>query len=156
MSGSRTRKAAALELDIPIVKQLDATLAGRYDQYTFADHSDSKFTWNVGLQYRPIDTLLLRGNYATSFRAPDMNYIYEASTKGYYASTTDYYRCYKANQSLSNCDYANYSPGANYVETATAICNQKTASHLVMALSGRPTATLISRSITGTSRSTIW
>ncbi|KPC49683.1 TonB-dependent receptor [Amantichitinum ursilacus] len=116
VSGSRTRKAAALELDIPIVKQLDATLAGRYDQYTFADHSDGKFTWNVGLQYRPVNTLLLRANYATSFRAPDMNYIYEASTKGYYASTTDYYRCYKANQSLSNCDYANYSPGANYVE----------------------------------------
>ena len=116
VSGARTREALALELDIPIIKQIDVTLAGRYDNYKFADHSDGKFTWNAGVQYRPLDTLLLRANYATSFRAPDMNYIYEGATKGYYSSTTDYYRCRQAGQALSDCDYANVSPGSNYVE----------------------------------------
>ncbi|MBB5191587.1 iron complex outermembrane receptor protein [Silvimonas terrae] len=116
-SGNRTRYAAALELNIPIVKSLDATLAGRYDDYSFAGQSDSKLTWNAALEYRPLKELLVRGNYATSFRAPDMNYIFQSPTKGYYASTTDYYRCNAAGQTLGNCDYANVSPGANYVQT---------------------------------------
>lgn len=116
-SGARTRYAAALELNIPILTQLDATLAGRYDDYSFAGRNDGKFTYNVGLEYRPLKTLLLRGNYATSFRAPDMNYIYQSPTKGYYSSTTDYYRCNAAGEVLGNCEFANVSPGSNYVQT---------------------------------------
>ena len=35
----------------------------------------------------------LHASYATSFRAPDMNYIFQSQLRGYEASTTDYYRC---------------------------------------------------------------
>lgn len=117
--GSRTRYATALELRIPIVKELQATLAGRYDDYRFADRSDGKFTYNASLEYRPAPTLLFRGNIASSFRAPDMNYIYKSQTKGYYSSTTDYYQCKLAGEPLSDCEFANVSPGANYTENGS-------------------------------------
>lgn len=116
-SGNRSRYAAALELNIPIFHQLDATVAGRFDDYSYNGQSASKFTYNLGLEYRPLNTLLVRGSYATSFRAPDMNYIYQGQTKGYYESTTDYYACNRAGEPLSNCEFANVSPGANYVQT---------------------------------------
>ncbi|WP_323123044.1 TonB-dependent receptor domain-containing protein [Burkholderia alba] len=117
VSGSRKRYAAAFELRIPIFRQLNASVATRYDDYTFAGRSNDKLTYNLGLEYRPLRTLLLRGNYGTSFRAPDMNYIYQGKTKGYYESTTDYYRCSQAGQPISNCEFANVSPGVNYVQT---------------------------------------
>jgi len=118
-AGTRKRYAVGLEASIPIVKTLDATVASRYDRYSFAGRDDSKPTYNAGLEWRPARQLLLRANYATSFRAPDMNYIYQARSNGYYASTTDYYRCAKAGQPVSGCEFANYSPGADYVQTGS-------------------------------------
>jgi iron complex outermembrane receptor protein len=115
-AGTRTRYAAGAEASIPLARMLTATVAGRYDRYEFADRDNGKFTYNGGLELRPAKDLLVRANYATSFRAPDMNYIYQARGTGYYASTTDYYRCGKAGQPVSGCEYANVSPGADYVQ----------------------------------------
>ncbi|QGZ40720.1 TonB-dependent receptor plug domain-containing protein [Pseudoduganella flava] len=115
-AGTRTRYAAGAEASIPIVRQLTGTLAGRYDRYEFADRSNGKFTYNAGLELRPAKELLLRATRSTSFRAPDMNYIYKARGTGYYSSTTDYYRCGLAGQPLDTCEYANVSPGADYVQ----------------------------------------
>jgi iron complex outermembrane recepter protein len=120
VSGSRKRYAAATELRIPILTPLTATVAGRYDDYKFAGRGDNKFTYNAGLEYRPLSTLLLRGGYGTSFRAPDMNYVFQTLTRGYFASTTDYYRCTLAAQPLSNCDFANVSPGSNFIQSGNA------------------------------------
>ncbi len=117
ISGNRKRYAAALELNVPIFRQLNASLAGRYDDYSFSGRNEGSFTYNLGLEYRPLRALLLRSNYGTSFRAPDMNYIYQGRTKGYYESTTDYYRCNQAGQPLSTCEFANVSPGVNYIQT---------------------------------------
>lgn len=117
VSGSRTRYAAATELRIPILTPLTGTVAGRFDDYSFAGRGDSKFTYNLGLEYRPLAALLFRGNYGTSFRAPDMNYIFQTLTRGYFASNTDYYRCQLAGQPLSNCDFANVSPGNNFIQS---------------------------------------
>jgi outer membrane receptor protein involved in Fe transport len=117
VSGSRTRYAAATELRIPMLTPLTATVAGRFDDYKFADRGDNKFTYNLGLEYRPLSTLLLRGNYGTSFRAPDMNYVFQTLTRGYFASTTDYYRCAAAGQPLSDCEFANVSPGNNFIQS---------------------------------------
>src|SRR5206468_3558663 len=95
-SGTRTRYAVGAEANIPLLKILTGTLAGRYDRYEFAERNNGKFTFNGGLELRPTKELLVRGNYATSFRAPDMNYIYQSRSTGYYAQTTDYYRCAQA------------------------------------------------------------
>lgn len=118
-AGTRERYAVGVETNIPVIQSINATLAGRYDRYSFAGRNDGKFTYNGGVEWRPVSQLLVRGNYATSFRAPDMNYIYKARGTGYYSSTTDYYRCAKAGQPVADCDFANYSPGADYVQTGS-------------------------------------
>lgn len=119
-AGTRNRYAAGAEASIPLHEILSATLAGRYDRYEFAGRSNGKFTYNGGLELRPARELLVRANYATSFRAPDMNYIYKARGTGYYASTTDYYRCGLAGQPLAGCEFAKVSPGADYVQYGSA------------------------------------
>ena len=63
-----------------------------------------------------MDPLRLHASYGTSFCAPDMNYIFQSKSLGYFASTTDYYRCAIANLPLATCPYTNYSPGANYTQ----------------------------------------
>jgi len=117
ISGSRQRYATAAELNVPIIEHMNAHLAARWDHYSFADRDNSKPTYNAGLEYKPIPSVQLRANYATSFRAPDMNYIFQSQQKGYEAGTTDYYRCRLANQPISNCDFAQVSPGANFTQT---------------------------------------
>ncbi|MYN46460.1 TonB-dependent receptor [Pseudoduganella sp. FT93W] len=118
-AGTRQRYALGVEAGVPLLNKLDATLAGRYDRYSFAGRQDGKLTYNTGLEWRPASQLLVRANHATSFRAPDMNYIYKARGTGYYSSTTDYYRCAKAGQPLASCEFANQSPGADYVQTGS-------------------------------------
>lgn len=88
--GERDRYAVGVELSIPIFSQLKASLAGRYDDID--GMSESAQTWSAGLEYRPFKNLLLRGNYATSYRAPDMAYVF-AEESGGYGSYVDYYRC---------------------------------------------------------------
>jgi iron complex outermembrane receptor protein len=102
-----------------VVEQVNATLAVRYDDYSFAGRGDNKINYNAGLEYRPARSVLLRGNYATSFRAPDMNYIYQTLVRGYYSQTTDYYRCELAGQPLSDCEFADVSPGSNFIQSGS-------------------------------------
>ncbi len=118
--GTRERLALGGELNAPITKQLIATLAARHDRYDFAGRADGSTTYNAGLEFRPVPALLLRAQHATSFRAPDMNYIFAQQTKGYYSSSTDYFRCAQAGQPLSSCEFADVSPGFNFVRTGSA------------------------------------
>ncbi|MBP6799443.1 MAG: TonB-dependent receptor, partial [Luteimonas sp.] len=71
--GDRDRYAAGIEFSIPILSTLKASLAGRYDKYDDITNLDDAKTWNAGLEWRPLDSLLIRGSYATSFKAPDMH-----------------------------------------------------------------------------------
>ena len=91
--GTRNRVSAATEFRIPLASTLTATVSGRIDKYRDASATDIARTWGAALEYRPFESLLLRGNYGTNFRAPDMNYIYKqdsVSTVGIYA---DPYQC---------------------------------------------------------------
>ncbi len=58
---------------IPVLSSVEIGLALRYD-----DYSDFGTTWNpqVGIQWRPTDSLLLRATYGTGFRAPNMQELY--------------------------------------------------------------------------------
>lgn len=91
--GKRGFSSAAAEFNVPIFKMLTADLSGRYDRYSpDGSNSQGKFTWKAGLEFRPLDTLLLRANYATAFRAPDMGYLYSTGSKSF-TSVTDVYNC---------------------------------------------------------------
>ena len=64
---SRTVKAVFAELAVPVLKNLEATLAVRHD-----DYSDFGGTTNpkVAFKWTPAKQLLVRGSHSTGFRAP--------------------------------------------------------------------------------------
>ncbi|MDO1529868.1 TonB-dependent receptor [Fulvimonas sp. R45] len=90
--GHRTHAATAFELNLPLLKPLTLDLSGRYDRYAGAGHTNRRFTYRLGVEYRPLDELLLRANYTTAFKAPDLSALF-LSPSGYYIPVTDYYRC---------------------------------------------------------------
>jgi outer membrane receptor protein involved in Fe transport len=92
-AGRRNNEAVAVEFRVPIFSMLTASISGRYDQYENEGlNSDDDTTYKVGLEFRPMETLLFRGNYATAFKAPDMAYVF-AGDSGFFTFVTDYYRC---------------------------------------------------------------
>ena len=61
--------AVPLLADLPGAKLLDVSLASRYSDYdTFGDTINNKF----GFRWKPIDDLLVRGNWSEGFRAPSI------------------------------------------------------------------------------------
>lgn len=111
--GTRSHYASAFQLNMPVLKQVTLDLSGRYDHYSISGGSNSKFTYRAGIEYRPFDTLLLRGNYSTSFLAPDMSALFLGPT-GNYQQVTDYYLCAVQNNN-QNCaaDYTQQVQGQN-------------------------------------------
>lgn len=66
--------------DLPFAQSLDINLAGRYTSYgTF----DPKTTGKIGLRYRPIDDLALRGSLSESFRAPNITDLFLGSADAF-------------------------------------------------------------------------
>ncbi len=90
--GSRNHAAVGYEFSIPVFSQLTVTTAGRYDRYNYGDTTSGKFTYALGLEYRPFQSLLLRGSLSTGFRAPDLSYLY-AGESGSSSGGTDYWQC---------------------------------------------------------------
>jgi iron complex outermembrane recepter protein len=75
--GERAYKAAYFEALIPILSTLNLTVAGRYDDY---NDFGNKFSPRVSLEFRPLDTLLVRGSWGRGFRAPTLNDLYGADS----------------------------------------------------------------------------
>ena len=100
--GERNRYAAGVEFRVPLLQSLTATVASRYDKYdAVADAAET--TYNAGLEWRPFSNLLLRASYATSFRAPDMHFVYAGASESV-ADQVDYLACLQdPNRQTSNC-----------------------------------------------------
>lgn len=87
--GPRERYAAGMEFRVPLLSSLDATVAGRYDQYedtglaSALRSSKDAVTWQAGLEWRPTKNFMARASHATSFRAPDLMWIYAGEVIGY-------------------------------------------------------------------------
>jgi len=90
--GERDRTALGLEFNVPVTSMLTLTAAGRYDKYDYITQVDDATTYNVGLQFRPNEKILIRGTAATTFRAPDMHYVF-AEESGFFTRVTDEYLC---------------------------------------------------------------
>ncbi|KAG1387200.1 hypothetical protein G6F60_014210 [Rhizopus arrhizus] len=90
--GTRDRYAIGAEFRVPIFSSLSANAAARYDKYDDISSGDAATTYNLGLEWRPFSNLLVRGSYATSFRAPDMQLIY-AQGAASYTTELDEYAC---------------------------------------------------------------
>lgn len=90
--GDRDRYGLAVQMDLPVLSRLSATVAGRYDDYRYSGIDKSKSTWRAGLEFRPVDSLLLRASMGTSFRVADMSYLFAGTSSGG-INTYDLYRC---------------------------------------------------------------
>lgn len=59
--------------DAPLVHSLNITLGDRYSKYSDFGSTNN---WKIGLEYRPITDLLLRGTVSTVFRAPTVQDVF--------------------------------------------------------------------------------
>jgi len=115
-AGHRTRYAGTSELRLPVVDTLTVTASGRYDDYKLTDGSVDKFTYNLGLEFRPLRSVLLRGRYGTAFKAPTLSDQFQGQS-GFYVTGTDYYTCAKNGfapgnappHDIASCPQANQS-----------------------------------------------
>jgi iron complex outermembrane receptor protein len=82
---------ASVEFAVPIVEGLSASPAVRYDHY---QGTGGKTTPKIGLRWKPMDELLLRGSFAKGFRAPSLTELYQPQTLGVSSpGLTDPARC---------------------------------------------------------------
>lgn len=66
--------------DLPFAKLLDFSVATRYSDYSnFGDTLNSKF----GFRWKPIDDLLLRGNWSEGFRAPSISELFSGQADSF-------------------------------------------------------------------------
>jgi iron complex outermembrane receptor protein len=91
--GQRDHYDSAFELNLPLLKQLTLDASARYDYLTVPGSSNNSVTYRIGLEYRPFETLLLRGNYATAFLSPDMAAIFSGPSSLINQGVVDYYLC---------------------------------------------------------------
>ena len=139
--GSRNRWAVAGELRMPVLDTLSLSVAGRQDQYRFAGRSPGKFTWSTGLEWRPLDSLLVRGSYGTAFRAPDLHYVF-AGPGNDETSVIDYYRCAseEPDESIEDCSYSD--EGIIRSRTGSKDLEPETSTSWTMGLVWSPTSFL--------------
>ena len=91
-AGHRTRYALTTELRMPVFKQLTFDLSARRDSFTAASNTIGKTTYTLGVEYRPVESLLFRGRYGTAFKAPTLPDLFQGLS-GYYTNVVDYYNC---------------------------------------------------------------
>jgi len=105
--GRRSRMAGTGELRIPLMTAIELDAAARYDEYRVANGRFGKGTYNLGLEIRPIDNLMVRGRYGTAFKAPTLGDEFQG--KSFFGTNvTDYYQCAVlgySGPSLGNCPY---------------------------------------------------
>ncbi|HEX2855780.1 MAG TPA: TonB-dependent receptor [Opitutaceae bacterium] len=77
LSGTRRVSAGYVEFSLPVSSRIEAQIAGRHEKYSdFGTASKPKF----GVKYRATKSLLFRGAFSQSFRAPDLSQLYTAQT----------------------------------------------------------------------------
>ncbi|WP_144391476.1 TonB-dependent receptor domain-containing protein [Pleionea sediminis] len=85
--GTRNSYGLGIETRWPLMKNMHLTAAGRYDKYDDETAVDDAWTYNLGLEYRPVEGLLLRATANSNFRAPDMHLVYAGIGGAYYSGT---------------------------------------------------------------------
>jgi iron complex outermembrane recepter protein len=71
-AASRDSWATFVEFAVPVLENVELSLAARYDDYSdFGDTTNPK----VALRWAPIETLALRASWGTGFRAPSLAQI---------------------------------------------------------------------------------
>jgi len=81
VNGDREIFSAYAEFSLPLTAALEAQLAARYERYSdFGSTSNPK----VALRWQPLDALMLRGSWSTSFLAPTFFQLHAPPTDWLY------------------------------------------------------------------------
>jgi hypothetical protein len=112
-AADRTQMAAFAEIYAPLTDTIELQLAGRYDHY---DDFGSTFNPKIGITWRPLDSLVMRASWATSFRAPSLT---QAGVK--LRTTTATFDC-SASQTVSDlyCEGTGFTSNPNVLELDNA------------------------------------
>ncbi|WMS86129.1 TonB-dependent receptor plug domain-containing protein [Pleionea litopenaei] len=112
--GDRDRSAAGIEVSFPLHETFTLNVAGRLDRYdSFSSDIGTRFTPQLTFEWRPQDSVLVRGGYGGSYRAPDMAITYVRS--GSFTGATDLVQCFQNEVALGN------NPDINNFDTS--ICD---------------------------------
>ncbi|WP_334015616.1 TonB-dependent receptor domain-containing protein [Alteromonas sp. S167] len=131
-AADRNQAGIFAELLVPINDQVDLSLAGRYDDY---NDFGSTFNPKVGLTYRPIDNLVLRGSWSTAFRAPSL------TQAGVQLRTTNAQFDCSANAAVSQlfCENEGRIRSANVLELGNPALRAEESEALSVGLAYSPT-----------------
>ena len=103
--GKRTRDSVGLEFQIPVTNKLEVNIASRYDKYDDdSSNVGARKTSMASFAYRPNTKLLIRGSGSQTFRAPDMNYLFQSPSSGF-IGLTDYVRCFDGVQAYVDAGF---------------------------------------------------
>jgi iron complex outermembrane receptor protein len=102
VDASRDVKALFAELNVPVLKTLDANFAIRNDRYSdFGSTTNPK----VSLRWQPTKSVLMRGSYGKGFLAPSLFQLYSPITATVTpAGTSDPVRCPVTRDAGFDCD----------------------------------------------------
>jgi iron complex outermembrane receptor protein len=73
----RDIKAVYAEVQVPVIKSLDVTVAGRQDNYTGFGNT---FNPKISARFVPVEQVLMRASYSTGFRVPTFNQLFNGIT----------------------------------------------------------------------------
>jgi iron complex outermembrane receptor protein len=74
-NNDRNVKAVFAELSLPLIENVETQFAVRYEGY--GGNIGSEVTPKFAISWRPMDTLLMRGSFSQSFRAPNVGIVEE-------------------------------------------------------------------------------
>jgi iron complex outermembrane receptor protein len=115
LKGDRRVYSAYAEIEAPIIDMVTVNASGRYDRYS---GGLDNFSPKVGLTFKPIREVLLRGTYSKGFRVPSFG---EANTTfpttGFVSNTQTVFN----DQYLAqyNCTVATFSACPQYIRSGT-------------------------------------
>jgi iron complex outermembrane recepter protein len=82
--GSRDVAGVYGEFDAPLLESLEADVSGRFDHYSDVGNN---FSPKIGLKWKPLDWVALRGTYSKGFRAPSFAENGSSSAQGFVTKT---------------------------------------------------------------------
>jgi len=123
IKGSRRVYSAYAEVLAPVLKQVELSASGRYDRYS---GGLDNFSPKVGIKFKPIREVVLRGTYSKGFRIPSFG---EANatfpTTGFVTNTAAFFN--DTYLQPYNCTVATFSSCPQYIRSgsygATSLSN---------------------------------
>ncbi|MBB1293323.1 TonB-dependent siderophore receptor [Pseudoalteromonas sp. SR41-4] len=80
--GQFSNNAVFGELQLPVLENLDLSIAVRQDKADWGVDEESKSTYSAKIGYRPLDNLLLRASIGTGFKAPGLGELFLGASEG--------------------------------------------------------------------------